>query len=207
MTTSDALERLFELDRGSTIERSEWLFEVLYALPAADAIEIARSALARYLSIFRAKHSEIAWPATLLADVGAWAAEHDTGLVDDPDYDSADTTFRHGLHAVLVAWTGRADDALRTAATATAIIAARSAFQTNVWAVDDPEAFRAWATGDPAGPHRAMVDNAAAIAVGRREWSLVLEQIRAVWSAARAPAKDALEAALDRWRSQDYAPL
>jgi len=199
-TSSHDAERL--LETGTSQDRSEWLFRALYDAPADRALEVARLAVSRYLPIFRAKHPELAWPGELLADPGAWTAEHETGLVDDPDHDSADTAFRHGLHALLVAWVHRDDRARRTAAAVVAIRSVRSAFQTNVWAADDPEAFTAWATGDLVGARRTLEDNAAAAAVGRREWLAVAGGLAspASWSAE-------LEAALERWRAREHALL
>jgi hypothetical protein len=202
MTTSSASDLASLLANGSSRDRAEWLFRALYGAPADQALEVARFALSRYLPIFRAKHREIAWPGELLADVGAWVAKHETGLVDDPDHDSADTSFRHGLHALLVAWMRRDDDAQRTAAAAVAIRAARSAFQTNVWAADDPEAFTAWATGDLANARRTLEDNAAAVAVGEREWLAVVGRL-----ASPAASSGPLDAALERWRAREHALL
>ncbi|HWO17594.1 MAG TPA: hypothetical protein VNO30_02420 [Kofleriaceae bacterium] len=190
------------LASGSSRDRAEWLFRALYAAPASHALEVARFALSRYLPIFRSKHPAIVWPAELLADPGAWVEKHETGLVDDPDHDSADTSFRHGLHALLVAWVHRDDHAQRTAAAVVAIRTARSAFQTNVWAADDPEAFTAWATGDLVNARRTLEDNAAAAAVGEREWLAVVGRL-----ATPAASPGALDAALERWRARDHALL
>jgi hypothetical protein len=165
-------------------------------------LEVTRFALSRYLPIFRAKHPEIAWPVELLTNVGAWVAEHETGLVDDPDYDSADTSFRYGLYALLVAWARQDDDAQRTAAAVVAIRTAQSAFKTNVWAADDPEAFTAWATGDLVNARRTIGDNAAAVAVGEREWLAVIGRL-----ASPGSSSEQLEAALERWRAREHALL
>ena len=190
------------LESGAPRDRAEWLFRALYAVPARRALEIARVAASRYLPIFRAKHPRIGWPGELLRDVGAWVAEHQAGIVEAQDPDSADTSFRHGLHALLTAWVRKDDADRRTAAVAVAIRAVRHAFQINVWAADEPDAFTAWATGDLVNARRTLEDNAAAVAVGEREWRAVIGLL-----ASPAASSEELEAAVARWREREHALL
>lgn len=181
---------------------NEWWFRALFALPAERAIGAAVFALERNLPLQRAHQPAIAWPVEMLADPAAWVAAHELSLPDDPDGGSADTSFRHGLHALAVAVMHREDAARRTAACVVAIRSARAAFETHVWAADDPEAFAAWHDGDLQRAKRTRGDNAAVRAVREREWRAVVD-----WLAQPAadPAGAAeLEAAIVRWRAREH---
>ncbi|MEM9490715.1 MAG: hypothetical protein AAGC55_16325, partial [Myxococcota bacterium] len=185
---SSSRKKLLAKFRGATLadsreEANACLFQILYGLSAEMQIGLARDMAARFLPVFHANHPEVTWPTTVLDDLDAYFNEHEQTLPDEPeDSFGGDMSFNYALYALLRALAYSKQGLLPrvTPACCTALLMAVSARAANVWHADDPDGVQAWRDGaweTLAG--RGEHNNAASMAVARREWLVVADWLEA----------------------------
>lgn len=196
------------------IEANDWdrcaeeAFRLLYPLPGAASSAIAGAASARYLPTIRRNAPDLTWPERILSDPKAWYREHGRATGEPPPQAGvADSSWLLCLDALLLGEADPADPVVRTAAWATAIVAAVNSRAIAVWEVDDPEAVDLWRVG-LLPPDRTYLANAAGLAVAEREWLWVARRLAQSLGGQSADADpDEVRAGIALWRDHEYRLL
>ncbi|XXY51880.1 hypothetical protein WME91_12125 [Sorangium sp. So ce269] len=200
-------------------------FQLMYALPWQVQLATARLMTLRYLPIFEAKQPDEPWARQLIDDVAGWHARHERAVPDPAGpLDMADTAFQFCFDSLLYAYHYRSDSASLAASVCCVISHAVHSRGLNVWVADDPEgvllnakAMEIGRTGveyPQSGPfsserlfapeHQAH-NNAAYVAVARREWATLVDWLDAEQVSQHPEPEDpsAIMEALKRWEEHD----
>jgi hypothetical protein len=195
-----------KIEEHSMVLCVELCFKILYGLPQAVQIELTCFMMRRYLPIFESKWPDIKWLQQLLNNVALWVKDFGRSVPEEPvKSDPADTAFLFCFDALLLAYCYRANQMILTSSCACAINSAISARKTNVWIADDPEGLTMW-RGQGYFPGRSVNENAAAIAVEKREWKVVSQWLRGekeIWIHPETAPLGEIEKALTIWKEHE----
>lgn len=187
-------------------QSAELCFKILYGLPANLQMRLACFVMSRYLPIFESKWKDITWPRQILNNIAQWADVHGRDVPEEPETaDAADAAFSFAFDGLLLAYAHQNHDFTLTSSSVFAIDSAINARETNVWMADDPEAYQMWEEGEWLPPGHTALENAAAMAVSKREWQLVAKwlQQEEVWNYPDNVDCDQMEEELACWLERE----